>query len=139
MRTRNIYSSHESISKHTKTKSNSCNPPSVFRKITSDETISFTLVQRHVSYRCIARLLQPGVKTVFKKFDHKPDEGQMVKTLKICVFIMFSRLMIDAIWNCRCRPKGIQTVILCTFQPLSFDYPLINNCILEINLTKSLV
>ena len=34
---------------------------------------SFTLVQRQVSDCCIAHLLQPGVKTVFKKAGHKAD------------------------------------------------------------------
>ena len=44
-----------------------------FQKITSDETISFTSVQRHaISYCCISHLSKPGVKTVFKKSGHKP-------------------------------------------------------------------
>ena len=63
---------------------------SIFRNITSDETISFELVQRHVSY-CI--YFQSVVETVFKKIDHKPDKGQIVKSHKNCVFIMFSRMI----------------------------------------------
>ena len=48
---------------------------SIFRNITSGETISFTLVQMHDSDSCIVHLLQPAVETVFKKTGHKADEG----------------------------------------------------------------
>ena len=40
----------------------------------------------HGSDRCIVHLLQPAVETVSKKTGYEADEGQLVKSHKICVF-----------------------------------------------------
>ena len=50
---------------------------SSFRKITLDETIEFAPVQMQVGDCCIAHLLQPGVKPVFKKTSHKAEGGKL--------------------------------------------------------------
>ena len=67
--------------------------PSIFRKIISDETLSFTLIQRHVNYFCIAQLLKPAVKTVYKKIGHDQDWGQRFKLHKVtCLYYVPSKV-----------------------------------------------
>ena len=81
-------------------------------KITSDGPVSFISVQRYVRYRCITYRLQPGVKNVYKKIGHKPSRGQIVKSQKICVFIMLSCWISSSNGNLLSRPNGTQTLIL---------------------------
>ena len=50
----------------------------------------FKLVQRHDIYCCIvAYLLQPGVKTLFSKIDHKPNVDHIVVTLNLHLFYAY--------------------------------------------------
>ena len=53
--------------------------------------INFPDPWNKVKGQYIACLLQPGDKTMFKKIDHEPDGGHIVKSYKICFFFMLTR------------------------------------------------
>ena len=86
---------------------------------------------------------------MFKKIGFKSDVGQRVKSEKNCVFVMQSHMIKLSNTNRLYRLKSSQRILLRHSNPifdltqllavgesLLCDYPVVVDCILEINLTK---
>ena len=131
--------SHCSTSNYTRQKRNAYSETyQFFWKTASVITILFLSFQRHATDCYSAHLSFIEIKDVFNKIGFKPDEGEFVKSLKNCVFIMLSLRIKLSNANHLYRPKSSQRVVLwdshlifdltqssTVGEPLLCDYPMV--------------